>query len=125
MWLTLNRVDPEQALACHFALSALHGLIPADTFIDDYDLKMTSASADDLVGDPSRSARSMDGLRCCARGSVEACIVGSRLYVETGRRLIEAAQARGILPGDLVLTPINDQIGMMRRRMAAWLLAAG
>ena len=121
LWLTLNRLDTEQALARQFVLSAKHGLLVAEAPIGHYDLKLTPALAEQLVNDPARLATSMGSLRCNATDAVEVCLVGSKLYVATGQRLIETAQTFGILKPGLIVTPINDQIGMMRRRMAEWL----
>ena len=121
LWLTLNRLDPEQTFARQFVLSAMHGLLVAEAPIEDYDLKLTPARADELVLDPAHLARSLGSLRCNAEGAVEVCVVGGALYVKTGRRLVQAAQEHGILAAGATFTAINDQIGMMRRRMAAWL----
>lgn len=121
LWLTLNRLDTEQSLARQFVLSALHGLLVAEAPIENYDLKLTPARADELVLDPAHLARSLGTLRCNARGAVEVCAVGGKLYVETSRRLVQAAKEHGILAADVTFTLVNDQIGMMRRRMATWL----
>lgn len=108
-------------LARQFALSALHGLLAAQAPIRHYDMELTPARADELVRDPALLARSMGALRCNAADAVEICIVGGKLYVATGRRLVQAAQERGILAADVAVTGITDGIGIMRRRMAAWL----
>jgi len=147
LWQTLKATDPGGRLAVASVLSAHLGWKPADTAVENYERRLTSERAAELVagglahgwprsmrhghevpGAPNAcawlsnaSGRTWDGK--FTKPFTEVCIVGGADYIAVGNAFAAEAMSRGYLAADCRVTIINDQIGYMRKALRAWLEA--
>jgi hypothetical protein len=117
VWQTYRAVDPRGELALLTVLSAKFGWISGDELIPNYDQKLDELRALELATsvDDSRTrklARFQD--------ITEICVVGGKLYQYVAQE--ELRQILDLNPS-VRITCICDQIGFMRQKLRAWLLA--
>lgn len=133
VWQTLKAVDPHGQLAHVTALSALHGWVDGDYLMADYDVRMSADRKAAVLAQqtfnawvhPDVQTALMRATRAYSGPITEVCIVGGHLYQDAAQQLV--AHARLFAPEhfeqDCTVTKICDQVGFMRQRLRAWLLA--
>jgi len=124
LWQTLRTylANAKTPTAVAF-VSAKYGFKAADTPIENYDLRMSKARADELavkelgpMCEVSRLCRELG-----RRPFSEVCIVGGELYLPVMEALVATFKLENqVSPGADVRT-INDTIGNMRAQLRAWI----
>lgn len=127
IWQTLKAMDPGLNLAHLTVLSAEHGWIDGRQLITNYNRKMDNLRGRELIvsgitaevvamlGEASGYSR---------RPFTEVCIVGGHYYQAVAQELVrEAANSLECFTPDVRIVEICDQVGFMRQRLRAWLMA--
>ena len=143
LWRTLRVADPERRFARVAFLCARLGFRNADTPIKLYDARMTAEVAERMKAGglvarwpvPRTQRRVMPegdhpGMHIASLsrhgrqpfGNV--ALVGGHLYLDVMRHFVGLFRDRGHVTEDAVITEINGAIGLMRRDLRRWLLAA-
>lgn len=135
LWQTLRTVDPRAELAFPSVLSAHVGWKPAAGGVEAYDRRMTVDRTRELLEGglvaswPQYKRGQMSGGNACAwlasetrlEPFSELCICAGKDYLATANAYTAEALSRGYLSSGARVTIINDQIGLMRRELRAWL----
>lgn len=142
LWRTLRANDPNGVLAKVGFLSARFGFRGASTPIEHYDARLTRELADRMIAggmitrwprppSPNRPdnwgmhpGAEIASLSLVRGGRVpfrDVALVGGELYVDVMRAFLSGFQRMGCVAPDTRITEISAPIGIMRRRMAAWL----
>lgn len=127
IWQTLKAVDPGQNLACVTVLSAEHGWIDGHEPIVAYNRKMDHLRGRELIAQGLTAETIAMLSEACGYGRrpfSEVCIVGGHYYQAVAQELVReaATQLECFAPGYRVVE-ICDQVGYMRQKLRAWLLA--
>ncbi len=141
LWQTLRTTDPEGSLAQVAFLSAEHGFKDASCPILTYDKRLIRAAANQMIAGgiggrwpPAKRKRppgmpgghaacEIDGMRRAAGMPLnDIALVGGSIYLDVMRAFVDGFQSMGAITGDARIVEIQDQIGLMRKRLRAWLL---
>lgn len=140
LWQTLRLADPTGALAACAVLSAWHGLLLADTPIENYDYMMNRELVDQLLvttdpldyiwpsGKTARRGGSVtkETTRLLAQSTQtpfeSIALVGGALYLEVMLVFVTCFQRYGYINPGTPIRVINGRIGEMRRDLKNWLL---
>ncbi|CAB4165953.1 hypothetical protein UFOVP840_5 [uncultured Caudovirales phage] len=127
VWQTYKAVDPRGELARLTVLSAEHGWIGGQHPVASYNRKMDHLRGRELIDRGlNDSARLMLAGLCHfgARPFSEVCIVGGHYYQAVAQELVRlAANELECFSPDVRIVEVCDQVGYMRQRLRAWLLA--
>jgi hypothetical protein len=99
-------------------LSALHGFVPADRVIDPYELRMTDARADEMLGE----LPDFDAIEWPA-GVRSILLAGGKTYRRVMRAAIERRIELGGLDHDVSIEQTSGGIGYQRAQLGAYLRA--
>lgn len=129
IWGTWRAVDPAQHLAHVTVLSAEHGWIDGRESICNYNRKMDNVRGRELIQrgvTVETVAMLSEASGYGRRPFTEVCIVGGHYYQAVARELVDLANSAMFpelfTPGFRIVE-ICDQIGFMRQKLRAWLLA--
>lgn len=127
VWQTLKAVDPRGELARVTVLSAEHGWIDGHRPIASYNRKMDHLRGRELIArglDLETVLMLTDHSNYGRRPFSEVCIVGGHYYQAVAQELVrEAANRLECFTPDVRIVEVCDQVGYMRQRLRAWLLA--
>lgn len=129
VWQTLKAVDPGQNLAHVTVLSAEYGWIDGREPIVNYNRKLDHVRSRELIArgvTAETVAMLAEATGYGQRPFSEACIVGGHFYQAVAQELLILA-ALQMYPSPFTtgfrIVEICDQVGFMRQRLRAWLLA--
>ena len=127
VWQTLKATDPGLNLAHLTVLSAEHGWIDGRHAITNYNRKLDNVRGSELIASgitAEVAAMLGDASGHSRRPFAEVCIVGGHYYQAVAQELVrEAANSLECFTPDVRIVEICDQVGYMRQRLRAWLLA--
>jgi hypothetical protein len=129
IWGTWRAVDPAQHLAHVTVLSAEHGWIDGREPIVNYNRKLDNVRGRELIQrgvTVETVAMLSEASGYGSRQFTEVCIVGGHYYQAVARELVDLANSAMLpelfTPGFRIVE-ICDQIGFMRQKLRAWLVA--
>jgi len=129
IWGTWRAVDPAQHLAHVTVLSAEHGWIDGREPIVNYNRKLDNVRGRELIQrgvTVETVAMLSEASGYGSRPFIEVCIVGGHYYQAVARELVDLANSAMLpelfTPGFRIVE-ICDQIGFMRQKLRAWLVA--
>ncbi len=140
LWRTLRAADPQRRKASVAFLSARYGFRTADSPIEDYDAPLSQELAERMIagGVTTRWPRPPSPRRPDKCGSHPGCeiasltwhgakpfgdiaLVGGGLYLEVMRAFLPEFTRMGCVLTGARIVEINAGIGLMRKRLRAWL----
>jgi len=141
LWRTLRATDPDDRLARVAFLSARLGFRDARSEIEDYDARLTRDLADRMIAGgvttrwprppgPRRpdtygmhpGAEIASITRYASEPMEDVALAGGHLYLDVMHAFLEGFRAMGAIEPEARIVEINGPIGLMRRRLRAWLL---
>lgn len=140
LWRTLRAASPAAHGVKVFALSALHGLIEAETEIRHYNVRLTPERAErfiaggistrwprpDRATKPDSCGTNAAGAIACLAGYgstpvLDIALVGGGLYVDVMRAWTAEMQRESLVADHAQIAVINAPIGYMRQQLRAWI----